>query len=433
MSLYKIMKEQFNKMITPRHRKSLLCQPIVEFLIGVVFIWCCIYLLRTILLTGETTLQHDNFHWGLPIFHFFAESIINGHYPLWNPFSHGGEPFYPLIVSIRLLEPVALLTVYIGKFITHDTVLLFNWTRFIQTLIMLFGAYIVFRPLAVHLLIRLSLMPILLFSSFMLSSFHQDGILYQFVWVPYIAYFLLRIVYHKDGQWHNWLMLAVFTGLNWQSYFFTGAWLFILIFLTGVLIFRRNLLLELLKSRMLGAKSAITMAILFLMCIPNIVLMMEKDKFVFPPRMGSPGYESLAPQGMPSNCQDSKILKLNHVGGIRMPYSYISFTGTFSTISNFIQFISPDGNSYLRWNGRGGWGKTSEAYMYIGLLPWALAVLGIVAGIHDMKRVWLLILASFGLLMLGPVGGLHRLMYYVFPPLWMVRHMHMLVLFFVFA
>ena len=71
--------------------------------------------------------------------------------------------------------------------------------------------------------------------------------------------------------------------------------------------------------------------------------------------------------------------------------------------------------------------------MYIGFLPWVIAILGLVAGKHEMKMVWLLIIAGFGLLMLGPAGGLHKLLYYIYPPVWFVRHTHTFVLFFIFA
>lgn len=71
--------------------------------------------------------------------------------------------------------------------------------------------------------------------------------------------------------------------------------------------------------------------------------------------------------------------------------------------------------------------------MYLGLLPWAVALLGLVAGRHDMKKVWLLIFLCFGLLMIGPAGKLHRLLYYIYPPMWFVRHTHTFVLFFLFA
>ena len=142
-------------------------------------------------------------------------------------------------------------------------------------------------------------------------------------------------------------------------------------------------------------------------------------------------YENLPPQGSPMVYELN--VSLNNTSTIKMPYNLIAFTGTFSNIWDFIQIIAPDGNEAINWPGRERWGKPSEAYMYIGFLPWAIAILGIVAGRHVMKKLWLLILICFGLLMLGPPGGLHRLLYYVYPPMWFVRHTHAFVLFFIFA
>ena len=387
------------------------------------------------LIFGETTLAHDNLLWNYPVFQFFAENIINGQFPLWDPFSHAGEPFYPIVGQMRLFEPVALLVIYLGKFITNDIVILFNWNRFIQSIVMVFGVYIVFRPLAANIFTRLSLIPILLYSSFFLGSFRQDAILNQFLWVPFITYFLFRIIYYRDYRWHNWLILACVIGLNWQSYFFTGTWIFLLFFVLGMVFFKRDLLIKLFNAKMIVFKLAVASFIIIAMAMPNIVLMLEKDKYVFPARMVDASLKNPAKQYdiLGAQLPYKAAVSSTVVGGINMPYDFIASTGTFSTIWNFIQIISPDGNNYVGWPSRTGWGKPSEAYMYLGFLPWAIALLGLVAGRHDLKRLWLLILISFGLLMLGPPGGLHRLLYYIYPPMWFVRHTHTFVLFFIFA
>jgi hypothetical protein len=390
-----------------------------------------IYTMRDLLVFGKTTLVHDNLVGTYPIFQFFAENIVNGHFPFWNPFEHAGEPFYPLLGQARLLEPLTLLVIYFGKFVSNDIIMLFNWNRFVQGLVTAFGVYIVFRPLSKHLFIRLSLIPILLYSSFMLGSFRQDTVLYQFFLIPFITYFLLRIMYYKDHRWYNWLFLASLIGLNWQSYFFTGTWIFLLFFSVGTILFRKDLLAELFKARMIMLKLGVMVFIVFAMAMPNIVLMLEKDRYVFPGRMVDTSSKMLSPQGSPF--QYETVTSSTMVSGIKMPYSLINFTGTFSSIWDFIQIISPDGNRYIGWRSRIGWGNPSEAYMYLGFLPWAIAILGLVAARHDLKRVWLLILISFGLLMLGPPGGLHRILYYIYPPMWFVRHTHAFVLSFTFA
>ncbi len=404
----------------------------IEIMAGALGIGFLIYTLRSMLLLHETTFIHDHLYWGYPVFQFFAESIIYGHFPLWNPFTHGGEPFYPIVIHLRLLEPITLLTIYVGKYLgSNDLVSLYNWVHFVQNIVMVFGVYIVFRTLASNVFIRVSLIPILLFFSFMFSPFRQAAAVYQFLWMPYITYFLLRITYHRDYRWHNWLLLAALMGVNWQSYYSSGMWVFILFFSVGLLLFCRDLVRGLLKSDKFLFKFAVTFVIVVAMMLPNIIVMLEKDKFVFPARMKDPGYQEETPVPM-GGTQQWEGTVLAEDDGVLMPYSIITHTGTFSSIWDFVQTIYPEPNPFISGpdvESESG----SEAYMYIGLLPWIIAVLGFVIGSHKLKALWLFIAAGFGLLMLGPAGGLHRVLYYVYPPLWFIRHTHGFVLFFLFT
>ena len=405
---------------------------IMEVITGTFAIAFLIYTLRPMLLLHETTFIHDHLYWGYPVFQFFAENIINGHFPLWNPFTHAGEPFYPMVLQLRLLEPITLLTIYIGKWLhNNDLVSLYNWVHFVQIIVMVFGIYVLFRTLAENIFIRISLIPILLYFSFMFSPFRQAAGIYQTFWVPYIVYFLLRIIYHKDYRWHNWFILGALIGVNWQSYYFSGIWIFFLFLSLGLLFFRRDLLRDLFKSDKIISKIAVSFVIICAMMLPNIIVMLENDKYVFPARMIEPGYEKRPPLGQPQQYEGSSLPE-DH--GILMPYSLITHTGTFSSIWDFIQIIYPDRNKFISGHSdKERWGTPSEAYMYIGLLPWAIALLGFVAGRHELKSIWLLIASGFGLLMLGPAGGLHRILYYIYPPLWFTRHTHGFVLFFLFA
>jgi hypothetical protein len=405
----------------------------IELATGIFAILFLIYKMRSTLISGSTTFYHDNMLWNYPVFQFFAENIINGRFPFWNPFAHSGEPLYPILAQLRFYEPITLLTIYLGQFFSNDIVLLFNWNLIAKSLMMVFGVYIVFRPLTGHLFVRLFLIPILLFSSFIVVSFRQCGLYDQFILIPYVMFFLLRIVYYKDYRWHNWLVLAGTIGLNWQSYFFTGTWTFLLFFSLGLLFFRRDLLAGLFRSRMIAVKLAVMTAIVIAMATPSIILLLEKDKYAFPARMLDNSYEGKIPQGGPQQYEGELLDSASSDSGINMPYDFIAFTGTFSTIWDFIQTLSPDGSNHVKWSGRNLWGDPSEAYMYLGILPWFIAILGMVAGKHDLKKVWLLLLIGFGFLMLGPPGGLHRLMYCLYPPMWFVRHTHSFVLFFVFA
>jgi hypothetical protein len=404
----------------------------LEIVAGTLAVAYLAYILRSMLILKESMLIHDHFYWGYPIFQCYAENIINGSFPLWNPFTHGGEPFYPAVLQIRLLEPTTLLMIYVWKwFHITDLVSLYNWVNFVQVLIMIFGIYLLFRTLADNIFIRISLIPVLLYSSLMFASFRQPAPLHQFLWVPYIAYFLLKITYHKDYRWHNWFMLAGLLGVNWQSYFFSGTWIFCLFFLLGLLLFRPELLWSVLRSEKAILKLAFTLAIVSAMMLPNVILMLEKDKYVFPVRMIEPSYEERLPLTCPQQYEGRSLLKEH---GVVMPYSLIAHTGSFSSIWDFVQMIYPDRNGFVAGpDVKTHWGKPSEAYIYIGLLPWAIALLGLVVGKHELKRLWLVIAIGFGFLMLGPAGGLHRILYYICPPLWFTRHTHGFAFFFLFA
>ena len=58
---------------------------------------------------------------------------------------------------------------------------------------------------------------------------------------------------------------------------------------------------------------------------------------------------------------------------------------------------------------------------------------GLIFAQHELKRVWLVVTAFFALLVLGPFGLLHQALYYVFPPLWFIRHTHQFVEFLIMA
>lgn len=393
-----------------------------------------VFHLRSSLILGTSVLAHDHVYWGYPVFHFYAESLLSGRLPLWNPFTHGGEPFYPLLLQIRLLDLSSLLVTFIGRAVTTDLVVLYNWDRFVRGLILLIGVYLLLRPWTRHRLTRLALVVILCFSSFLWSPLRQMALADQFIFAPYVGIFLFRIL-SGDSRWRNWIALAGFFGLNWQSYFFTGTALFIFLVLLGCLLFQRSLLQNLISTPQLLPKAAVAGALVAGLCLPNLSLLLERNHFVFPARMLDPSSAALPPQGGPA--QYEPLSGSERFGLLGLPYDLVYRTGSFSSIWDFIQMLAPFANAVLR-EGQSSpqflphraWGGPSEAFLYIGMVPYCLAILGLLAGKHPLKRVWLVVGVGFGLVMLGPEAGLHALLYWLFPPMRFMRHSHALSLFF---
>lgn len=403
-------------------------RPFIELITFLFFFSFLVYQFRSLLLYKGSTFTHDHFYWGYPIFQYYVESLINGHFPMWNPFSHGGEPFYPILLQIRLLEPIVLLTIFLMKWITRDLILMYNWAHFNQIIVLITGVYFLLRPVASNLFTRLSLIPLLLFFSFMFSSFRQPAVVHQFLWTPYLFILLSRIIFKKDNRWHNWVFFGCLVGVNWQSYFFSGVWLFLLFFFLSLILYDRNKLKALFRNRDLWIKCFTSLIIIVAMMLPNISMLMEKEQYVFPARELPADFESRDPMGGPMQYEVDSLPKS---GRILMPYRTIEFTGTSASVWDFIKIIVPEGNGLISSRGiYPVFGTSSEAYLYIGMLPWLLAVIGLVCGTHEQKKIWLFMTIGFGLLLLGPSGGLHRILYYIFPPLWFVRHTHSFILFF---
>ena len=257
------------------------------------------------------------------------------------------------------------------------------------------------RQWALHVLTRCSLFPILLFSSFFLSSLRQDAISSQFIWAPWIMLLLFRIVGAQDLRWRNWVLLGGFIGLNWQSYFFTGTSIYLLLFFVGSALFQRQLLRDLARSQEVIPKLALTLGIIGLMCLPNIVLALEQDRFIMPARMLDASTQNGPLLGGSQYWEPG--LDVLAGGSIMMPYEHVVLAGTSSQFLDFIQIITPFSNRYISPMGR--WGEASEAFMYFDLWVYAGALWGVLAGRHPFKRIWLVIGIGFALLMLGPAGG----------------------------
>ena len=336
-----------------------------------------VYAARTALLTGESTIDRDNLLFFYPIYQFFGESLLQGRFPYWDPFTHGGSALYPALLQLRLLEPVSYIVLALGGLLTHDLVTLFNWDRLVRTLLGAVGTYLLLRPLMRHWGGRLVLIPLVTWSSLVLAAFNQTAVVDQYISAPWFAYFILRIVHEGDGAWRNWIGLALSLGLSWQSYYFSGVWIFGLFLTVGVLAFRRQDLLALLRQRQLVLKLTVASAMLVLMILPNVAVLAERGSYVVPARIVDHRVEGRVPLGGPLQYEPTRSER--EIDSLFMPYSLVQYTGTFSSPWDFVQLLAPEGNRFARGErSRGTFGMPSEAFMYVGLLGFAFG-LGLLA------------------------------------------------------
>jgi hypothetical protein len=385
---------------------------------------------RSAFFLGTSTIGHDNLFWFYPIYQFFAENVLQGRFPYWDPYSHGGRAFYPLVLQLRLLEPSSFAVLILGKLFTTDLITLFNWDRLARGMVGALGTWVLLRQYAMSPLTRVLLPFVLLWSSFVLALFQQTAVIDQYLAGPWSAAFFLRIAYAGDLRWRNWLGLALFLGAAWQSYYFVGAWLLLLFLAVGLLVFRRDVVVAAFRAqaRVIWTRGGLAAGVLALMTLPNAVVFAEREHAVFPARMLDHSYVGRLPQGGPLQYEPDGEVVETGIGV--MTYGAVEYTGTFSTVWDFLQLLAPDGNRHIRDKDLDTFGEPSEAFMYVGLLGYVAALVGIAVARHPLKRVWMFVTVAFGVLMLGPAGGLHRLLW-ILPPMWIVRHTHTFVSFFV--
>jgi hypothetical protein len=382
------------------------------------------------LLAGTATFTHDVLYWCYPIYHFLADSLHQGRFPYWNPFSHAGEPFYPILLQLRFLEPVTILGSLLGGLLTQDLLVLFNWDRVLRGIVASLGTYLLLRQWATHWLTRVSLVPVVLWSSLFLGAFRQNAAVDAFISGPYVAYFLFRILDGKGG-WGTWVGLAVSIGVGAQSYFFAPVAAFLLLVVAGLLLFERSAVREVMRQPGAWRRLAVAFALMVAMGAPNIVVLLERGAYVFPARTVDFLYRGHPPIGQPLPYEPGPAAEPE--SQIFMPYALVKFTGTSGNLWNLVQMVTPDANAPVRGLEPETFGAPSEAVIYLGLLVYAGALLGLLAGHHRYKRVWLVIAGGLALLYLGPAGGLHMVLYHVYPPLWFMRHTHIFVNFLVMA
>lgn len=419
--------------ITQRAQLSFIGLEVMAFAGAVAFL---LFILRDALFLGRTTMTHDTVLWVYPIFTYLADGILHGHLPLWNPFSRGGEPLLPSYLQTRLLDPIDYLTIYAGSLFTHDLTTLFNWDRVVRLLAGALGTHLLLRRWARHPATRMALAVISVLSSISLNIFHQCGFNDQYYCAPFVALFVFRIL-ERRGGWADWMGVVFFLGSSLQSYFFVGTVVFVLVIVLGYLLFLRSQLLDVLRLPGTWVRFAASIFLLTLMIGPSYALLEGHDDF----QMSARSYpEQWKEKSEPSDAghSDSNFDAI-HEALVMMPYRFIRLTGTPVRPADLLGLLGPQINDTKRENGANWLTRvengvvTSDARLAIGSFAFALSLLGMALGRAVRKRIWLLVMGFFGLLMLGPYTPVHALLYQVLPPLWIIRHTQQFANFFLLA
>lgn len=364
-------------------------------LVGILFV---LFLgLEVNLLAGRVTYLHDSILW-YPMFHYFAESLWQGVWPLWNPYVHGGEPFHYAWGILRLLDPVTLASIGAGKLLNAPLLDLYHYNYLLRILVTMLGVYALLRHLVRHFLSAYVGLIVGLWGYLGSVSLSVVGNLDAFCWFPWALLFLLRAIAPQDpGRRAALIGFAYVTGLlvgasiyHWAYGAFALAG-----FGISLLVGRRA---DLRRLTLIPRRVWLGAAVLFLvLSAPLIALVPERPGIVPAVRL----YD-----------RDREVGWLGRILGV--DYRDIEARsdqvglGSYAFVRNLVRWVPK---------------YESPETSFVARL---LFLLGLVFGRHRYKYHLLTTGALLVFLYAGPVlplGWLHKILYFAFPPLWLARHL----------
>ncbi len=381
-------------LLGPPSRKTLGCEVLVVGLVLAGFVW-----LEWDLLRGKVTYIHDSLLW-YPMFHYFAESLYNGVWPLWNPYVHGGEPFHYAWGALRLLDPVTLVSIAVGKAFDVRLFDLYHVNYVLRIVVTTVGVYAVLRRLVARVLSAWVGLIVACWGYLASASMMSVGSLDSFCWFPWTLLFVLRVMAPDEPRRARAAVaLAYFAGMTVGASIYHWALpAFVLAgFVASLLVNRRD---DLWRALAQPPRVWLAGIVLFLaLAAPLLSLLPERSEIVPAVRLYDRDRDlSLL----------AKVLGVEY-GDIEQRSPQVGL-GSYQVLWGLVS-VSPH-----------------YGFPWTGHVARALLLLGLVAGRHR-YRFNLIAAAALTLFMYAgpvwPLGWAHKLLYLSFPPLWLVRHLSM--------
>lgn len=384
------------------------------------------------LFSGARMFTHDAFIW-MGSFYYFVESLANGVFPLWDPYSLAGTQFYPNIHGLGLIDPLIFVSVFMVKALKTSVTVSFTYFHLLRLLLFAVGSYYFFKQVTKSRLPSLVAAGVLLFSVAP-TTFRQIGILMNVFLTPFMLYAFLK-VFEKRKERSKYAYLTAFALLNGISFsvFIPVYYIFNLISFAVVFFLLRlagwTEIKELFSDKRFAAYSAVVFMLLLFMLAPPYKLFKESksaDGEIFPSvriiQKNNDLYKMLIASDMPDDALSGKFTK--HLG-------------VYSSYGNLISLIFPDlwyeyppfesaEKLYVERLRHSDF--ISEAFQYIGIFPFIAAIIGFIYSKGRWRHLAVIMMALIGANMVSFYGvhfrfpnAVQSAFNAVFPPLKMLE------------
>jgi hypothetical protein len=380
--------------LTQKHRESITLSLIF---CAYLFYFKGTFIGATDLLTGDIE------HWYGASAHFL-NGFYNGVIALWNPYSQGGEPYFPYFGLFRMLDPVHLILVGFGRLFDAPIFNLYHFQYVVRCFICLLGFYYVFKELNQSFSINILCF---LFILLYFSASVVDAMYATFCWIPYILFFFLRFIFrsYDRGIYYCLFFLGVYIGAG--NYHIATGLFFLLLFGLGLLFNHRRILIDRFKSVILKNPIGFGIGVLLMLLMASPVVstffemtsntvpiartFYDRNLFLNQSSTGM-GYQTLMSQGQSLTPSDIWTLV------------------TTATTLRFFGFSVP-----LSW------------------LVIFIAVVGVVRGNDRLKINFIFIFVILIFYLMGLHTPVHEVLTLAFPPLSIIRITRFADIFFIFV
>lgn len=350
---------------------------------------------RDLWITGKRMLSHDSIIW-FGVFSYFFDCLRHGILPLWNPYMNCGEVFFLNMHVLHLWDPSTLLLALAGKFFRINSLAVYHYDLLLRYLIFISGSYIFFRRLAKYRFSAFFAFIILAFSAVCTSYLKQNGFILSFYLLPWILLYTFKFLEEDNPLsliWLSFLWGVAVCSYHAMYLISSVSLLFTCIFLSKGFDFSKKSYFS--NTRKSGFAALLVFLFLSINLLP-VFLTYTRDTVATLRIFQAPNAANAYPA---------------------------DFFNLFTPYSFMLHFEMIYFKSIL----------ASEAFLYIGLIPLFLAIVGLLYSRHRYRTGFMFALGVAVLLMLGTKFGVLKLFYYIFPFFSILRNTHTFVMFFIFC
>lgn len=357
-------------------------------------------------LMGDLAFIHDTLSWS-GVFHYFADALNNGIYPLWNPYVHSGSMFVEMFTQMSLIDPVNLISVAVGVLVRQqDLLIVYNFTVLAKTVVLTVGVQLLLNHLIPELKKIWSFtFFVMLLGSFGANGFHQNGAFLCIGYFPFVILFFLRSV--ENPSWVNVLSIGYFLGVSFQTTVFSYQATFLILFLALYFYSFRQEVLKLFRQwpKLTGA------FMLFVVLSAPALAMFQYRQWIDP-------------------YARSIFNPSDQSAGILLPSaeSLRKSLAAFGQLPDLMTFVVPP-ELFPNFRKLRNW-TLSEMSFYSGFLVLLVGLWGLAKGRNTYKKLQMALTAMGLILFLGPpLKGIYDVLFFLLPTLRVLENTHSFVCF----